>query len=166
MRLLISSIVFLTVFQFFACKEDPCATKEGFLQSFDTFITDYEAASANMDTTLRAEYDERFKGMVNTCYKKFKPDMSLEEKQEFWKKSLKYYMGKYEGSVGLELSAVLDDPFNQYIKDEVVELVKASGFTFLASLQEAVDVELPKLMEMFSSEIEKIGKEFLDLLGN
>lgn len=166
MRLLLSSIVFLTLFQFFSCKEDPCSTKDGFLESFDTFITEYDKASTEMDTTLRADYDQRFRGIVNNCYKKFKPDMSLEEKQEFWKKSLRYYMGKYEGSVDLNLSSVMDDPFNQYIKDEVIELVKASGFGFLASLQEAVDIELPKLMEMFSSEIEKIGKEFLDLLGN
>lgn len=166
MRLLLGTIILVSLLQFYSCKPDPCATKEGFLQSFEAFQTDYEEVSAKMDTTLRAEYDDRFRGMVNTCYKKYKPEMSLEEKQEFWKKSLKYYMKRYDGEVDLDLSEALDDPFNQYIKDEVVELVKASGFGFLASLQEAVDVELPKLMEMFSSEIEKIGKEFLDLLGN
>ena len=147
----------------FSCKQDPCATKEGFLTSFENFTTEYEEKKSDLTDNEKAVFMERFKHLVNGCYKKYKPDMTLSEKQEFWKKGLSYYMSKFSNDDDIDLSKELEDPFGQYIKEEVIALVKESGFEFLSSLQEVVELELPKLMEVFSKEIQNMGQEILDL---
>lgn len=142
-----------------ACKQDSCASKSGFLEHFDGFASEFEKKQGELDDATKLDYENRYKDIVNNCYKKFKADLTLEEKQDFWKKSLAFYVKRYEGQFSTELMKNIDDPFNQYLKEEVVELVKESGMTFIFSLQSIVKDELPKLMELFSSEIEKFGKE-------
>ena len=156
--LLLASVILLT-----SCQSDPCATKEGFLESFDTFMTDFDAARENLSDNKRDEMVVQFKGIVNDCYKKHKGDMTLEEKQDFWKNGLKFYITKFTSDTKINVSETLEDPFDQYVKDEVIALVKESGLGFLSTLQEAVEVELPKLMEIFASEIDKISQDLMKL---
>ena len=160
-KLLLFSLVFLLA----SCQSDPCATKEGFLESFGTFMTDFEAARDDMSDNTRAEMVDDFKGIVNNCYKKHKADMTLKERQDFWGNGLKFYITKFTADTAedISISTALEDPFDQYVKDEVIELVKESGLGFLSTLQEAVEVELPKLMEIFSSEIDKISQDLIKL---
>jgi len=146
-----------------SCKQDPCASKEGFLEHFSAFITDFETAKADLDDTKRQAMEDRYQGIVNDCYKKYKEELTLKEKQDFWKKSLAFYVDRYDGNFSTILGEKRNDPFYQYVKDELVQLTKESGATFLFSLQSIFKDELPKLMEVFSSEIEKIAK---DLLGD
>jgi len=148
-----------TLLLFQSCKQDSCSTKSSFLEHFDSFTSEFDTKKADLIEESKLEYENRYKDMVNNCYKKFKADMTLEEKQNFWKKSLSFYVDRYDGQFSTELVKNLDDPFNQYIKDEMIELVKESGMTFIFSLQSIVKDELPKLMEVFSSEVEKFGKE-------
>lgn len=143
----------------FSCKKDPCATKAGFLESFSAFTSEFEEKKADLDDPGKQAYEDRYRALINNCYKQHKAELTLEEKQDFWKKSLAFYVARYDGQFSTVLSEKLDDPFNQYLKDELIELTKESGFTFILSLQSIVKEELPKLMEVFADEIEKFGKE-------
>lgn len=158
--------ILIVAIAIFSCKSDPCSSKEGFLESFANFNTEFENKKTDLSEENLVEYEERFQNIVNTCYKKFKPDMTIEERQDFWKGALSFYVSRYEGEFSLDLSDKMDDPFFQYMKNEVMELVKESGVGYLLSLQKVFKDELPKLMELFSSEIENFGKELMDIFNN
>lgn len=158
----ITTLLFIsvsTIFLLQSCNKDSCATKSGFLESFEAFSKEYDENKADLDEEKKMEYENRYRDIVNNCYKKFKDEMSLEEKQGFWKQSLSFYMNRYDGQFSANLLEKLDDPFNQYLKEEVVEIIKESGLTYVLSLQSIVKDELPKLMELFSDEIEKFGQQ-------
>jgi len=152
------------LFLVFSCKSDPCGTKDGFLEHFDGFTTEFEAAKDKLDDESKLDYENKYKNLVNNCYKKHKEALSLEEKQDFWKKSLAFYVARYDGQFSEMLSQKADDPFNQYLRDEIIEVVKESGMGFVLSLQSIVKDELPKLIELFSKEMEKLGKDFFNNL--
>jgi len=155
-------IVILTVL---SCKSDPCANKAGFLRTFQEFNTEFESNQAELPEEELVKYEDRFKNIVNTCYKKFKPDLTIMERQDFWKDAMAFYVRRYDGELSLDLTDKLDDPFFQYMKGEVMELIKESGATYLFSLQKVFKNELPKLMEVFSSEIENFGLELMDIFN-
>jgi len=143
----------------YSCKKDPCATKAGFLEHFSAFTTEFEEKKTSMDDEGMQNFEDRYKALINDCYKQHKADMTLKERQDFWKKSLAFYVDRYDGEFSTVLLEKLDDPFNQYLKDELIDITKESGMTFILSLQSIVKEELPKLMEVFADEIEKFGKE-------
>lgn len=152
-----------------SCKKDTaCANKGQFLETAEAFALRYEESrlSSEVETDseakLAVELDTEFKQLVNDCYKKFKAEMSLKERQDFWTKTLKYFLYSLDLNSREDLNAAMDDPFNVYVKDEVMELVKESGIGFMMSLQELMKDDLPRLMDVFAEEIEKIGKEFLE----
>lgn len=151
---------------FFSCKSDPCSTKDGFIESFENFKTEYDSSQADLTQEQLVDYDQRFESIVNTCYKKFKPDLSLKERQNFWQEAISFLISRHDGKFSLEISEAMENPFYQYIKDEVMELLKESGASYLFSLQQVFKDELPKLMELFSTEIENFGKELLDIFNN
>ena len=77
---------------------------------------------------------------------------------------MKFMIGRFDGSIDLNITDQMEDPFNQYLKDEVVAVVRESGAGFLLSLQDLMKDDLPKLLETFSGEFEKLGREFLENL--
>jgi len=161
-------LMLLMLCLFGACKTDNlCSSKQDFEEAVSDFITEYQESEIQSNgKTLTAEqqaaYEHRFRSLVNYCYKKFKPEMSLVERQDFWKKSLKYVLTRVDLDTKEGITDQLEDPFYIYCKDEVVALIKESGIGFLMSLQEVMKDDLPRLMDMFSEEIEKIGKDFLE----
>ena len=146
------------------CKSDPCANKNQFLESFDVFINEFNDKKTNYQDADRAEAEVKYRALVNDCYKKHKPDMTLKERQDFWVTSLKFIIDRYDGQFSLEMKDKMDDPFNQYMKDEVVATIRESGAGFLMTLQQSLADDLPQLMETFSEELQQIGQEFLENL--
>lgn len=158
-------LIFLVGLAILSCKSDPCATKSGFLESFEKFNSEFEDQKAELEEESLVEYEDRFKSLVNGCYKKFKADMSLEERQDFWESSLSFYLSRYDGKLTADLGDKMDDPFFKYMKAEVMELIKESGAMYLFSLQKVFKNELPRLMEIFSSELENFGEELMDVFN-
>ncbi len=146
------------------CKSDTCSNKKQFLESFDLFVKDFNEKQVNYQETDRAEAEVQYRALVNDCYKKYKPDMTLKERQDFWITSLKFIIDRYDGQFSLEMKDKMDDPFNQYMKDEVMAIIRESGAGFLMTLQQSLADDLPQLMETFSKELQEIGQEFLENL--
>lgn len=166
MKSIIATLLLGSLLLSTGCKQEGCTTKESFLESFDVFLTDFQATreASPLDDQQKLDYENQYKKLVNECYKKFQPDLTLKERQDFWTKSLRFILDRFEGEVDLNFKEQLNDPFNQYVKDELVAVVKDSGFSFLISLQQVFENDLPRLMETFSEEFEQIGKGFLENL--
>ena len=143
-----------------SCNKDSCASKTDFLESFETFSTEFESKRHELSDNDSAAFEERFRSLIDNCYKKHREDLTLTERQDFWKSGLRYYVTTFDLDDKSSLTTALEDPFNTYVKDEVMELVKESGFSYLTALQQAVEIELPKLLEMFSTEISKLMEDF------
>ncbi len=166
MKSLITTLLFGSLIFLSSCKQESCATKESFLESFDEFLTEFQSnrESAELNEEEKLVYEQQYKQLVNDCYKKFRAELSLKERQEFWKSSLRFILDRFDGEIDLNFKDQMDDPFNQYVKDELVAVVKESGLSFLLSLQEVFKDDLPRLMDTFSKEFEQIGKGFLENL--
>jgi len=166
MKSFISVITLSFLMLLVGCKQDGCTTKEKFLESFDSFIIEFQTATKSKDLTEedKLAYENTLRELINDCYKKHRPELSLKERQEFWKKSLRFILDRFDGKIDLNVKDNMDDPFNQYVKDELVAVVKDSGSSFLFSLQDVFKDDLPRLMETFSEEFEQIGKHFMENL--
>lgn len=167
MKSIIATFLLGSVFLMASCKQEPgCANKEQFLDAFEVFLAEFNSAgeSAELNEDQKLEYENQYKQLVNDCYKKFQPELTLKERQDFWTKSLRFILDRFEGAKDLNFKDEMNDPFNQYVKDELVSVVKDSGFSFLISLQDVFKDDLPRLMETFSEEFEQIGKGFLENL--
>ncbi|NNE27538.1 MAG: hypothetical protein HKN09_11905 [Saprospiraceae bacterium] len=164
MRLIIKSIciILLSSAIFTSCNQDPCFTKDQFLGSFENLLTEVQQSEELTDNS-KSSYEQRYEDIVNNCYKKYKGDLTLDEKQEFWKSSLKLYMTLYENNISELMDDADNDPFKQYVKAEIEEIIKDSGMSFMADVSEILEDELPKIIEELVGGLEKIGEDLLKL---
>ncbi len=150
-----------------SCKQEPCSTKEAFLNHFESLTSDYDVEPTPVDENTRLDYNNRYRSIVNDCYKKYKLEMSLVEKQDFWKKSIVFYADRVDkNSLTLKLDNNSVDPFNAYISEEMKEVVMESGTAFVNSLKKAIQDELPNLIDSVKNEIDKLGDELKKMLDN
>ena len=147
-----------------SCQSENCATKKQFLDSFDTFITEAEKNSENGTDVERLEYEDQFKEIINTCYKKHRDNLSLDERQEVWKKTVVYYFNRGgEISMDLKIGSENDEDFNDFIQTELEQVMEESGDAFNEFMKEVVEKNLfPALNEMFKG-LEDLGKGLQEL---
>lgn len=115
-----------------------CSSKESFLNSFERFHKDLEKHHNDLTEADWTEVDEEFKSFVDNCYEKYKSDLSLKEKIDFWKNTLSYHL--YRGKpleelalemdlekelndLGLQGKKELEDFFKDEIKPELGEAI-------------------------------------------
>lgn len=159
--LLLFPILLLT-----ACNQSPCSNKEAFIENFEAFVKEFEDKVKDLNEASKQEYEEKYEDFVNDCYKKFNEELTLEERQDFWKTSLGFYLELYKGNIGELLEDADTDPFKSYVKDEIEKLIKESGTDYLAEVSVLLEDELPKLLESFLGDLEKIGMELLEIFQN
>jgi len=102
--LLVINLLFLQ-----SCSTDKCSTKDSFVEHFEAFAKEFEEKKAKLDEEEKKAYELRYQDIVNNCYKKFKTEMSLQEKQDFWKQSLGFYVARYDGQFSSMLLTKSDD---------------------------------------------------------
>lgn len=156
------SALFVIGILIISCSKEPCATKEDFLVSFDTYLEGTENES-RQDTVI---FSQAYKDIVNNCYKKFREDLTLKERQEFWKKSFRNILDSYEGDLNINIQGEKGDPFNKYVMEEVKALIKDSGASFLLELQDFFKDDISRVMEVFSSELNNLAEEFMKMFGS
>ena len=138
---------------------DPCSSKDEFLETFEAYLQE-ERKQVTTDSLF---FDETYKELVNDCYKKFRPELSLEERQDFWTQSLKYHIKDLEGDIDINFGKSMEDPFNKYVTEEVKALIKDSGMSFLFELQTVFKDDLDNLMKLFASELNNLADELQNL---
>lgn len=153
---LIFSIV-IGALLFTSCQQDLCFTKDQFLDSYNTFIKELEEEKDDITDTEKKTYEGRFQSLVENCYKKYKSELTLEERQEFWKSSVKYYVAKEGDELTIKLSSK-ETEFEQYVEAEIKEVLEESGTVFFKSLEKIMEKNLPKLIDNVAKELEKFAE--------
>ena len=156
-------LIFVFISFISSCKQDPCLTKDQFIKSSDSFFEEFRNLDKDLNTDQKADYEQRYEDLINDCYKKFEDDFTIAEKQGFWKKSMNFYLKLYEGNLGSLLKDADEDPFKKYVKEEIEELIKESGSEYLNEMAALLGDELPKILESFLGDLEKIGEELIKI---
>jgi len=150
---------FLTINIFFACQQDPCLSKNQFIETSDNFFIQIEKVKKDLTEEQIVTFEDRYKNIVNNCYKKFKDELSQEEKQDFWIKSVKSYLKLHSGDINGLFNKDNDDPFNQYVSDEIEELIEESGDEFSSLISELIKKQIPTLIDMLLDKVGEFNEE-------
>ncbi len=147
-------------------------SKSGFLTNFNTMVKtvgDKELKSSDDQWT---SYDQKFEKFIDECYPSYEENMTDDEKQEFWLKSVEYYW--YRHGLGfIKRLGDKNDPLSQEIVskteetwggvDEVVShLLDEVGMTikdFDTEQFEGLFKEIGADVEKWGKKLEKIFKD-------
>jgi len=97
--------------------------------------------------------------LLEECYKKYKPELTRTEKNDFWKSSLRFYIEKEGGILNLKFDDSEKDPVREYIAKELEEMADSTAQDFEVFLEDVLDQELPKLIDSFVDKVEDLGNE-------
>jgi|GEM_PF-2210270 len=89
-------------------------SKSGFLTNFDTMIKKVSEKELKSNDDQWASYDQKFEKFVEECYPSYEENMTEEEKQKFWLKSVEYYWHRY-GLGFIKRLGDENDPLSQEI---------------------------------------------------
>ncbi|NNF22739.1 MAG: hypothetical protein HKN67_12415 [Saprospiraceae bacterium] len=156
-------LYFILIVFISSCTQDPCLTKDQFLKSTDSFFESFNESADALDVQSKADYEKRYEAFVNNCYKKYQEELSIKEKQDFWKKSLNFYLDLYDGKLESLLEEADEDPFKKYVKGEIEQLIKDSGTEYMNEIAELLGDELPKILESFLGDLEKLGQDLIKI---
>jgi len=163
-NLLVLFTFFLTIILFYSCQQDACLSKDQFFSSFETFIDEIEKSKDNLTDEQKIAFEDRYRNIVNNCYKKYKDQLDLDEKQDFWIKSVKSYLKLHDGNINVFLKDDEDDPFNQYVQNEIEELIEESGDDFSTLISDLIKDEIPNIIDMFIDGLGKFNEELKEKL--
>ncbi len=149
-----------------SCSQDPCLNKDQFVDSFDAFFKEFEKASEENELTDAqiSSYQTRYEDMLENCYKKYKEELSVQERVDFWQASVRFYIEKEGGILNLRFDDDDKDPFKEYIAAEIEELADSSAHEFEKFLEDVLDEELPHLIDSFVDAVEEFGENLKNSL--
>lgn len=165
-NLLILSVISLSLFSLQSCDSGPCSTKAKFEMSFNSLIEDYKAQDGKMKKEDVQAYIDEFNELFQNCYKQYKEEMSLAERQNFWKKSIVFIT---DGNLEMDSNSLsFNGDFNidPEISAELEEVIKESGTKFVESISNLAKDELPKIIDRVVDEVERLGEEIKEALNN
>lgn len=154
------TILIIALLSMNACQQDACYTKEQFIQSYQAFFEEFENEDEKLDAKMTAAYEERYENLLESCYKKYKPDMTRHEREEFWKSSIKYYLKKEGGIFNINFNRYdEEDPTQEYIVSEIEELADSSAHELNLFMESVLEKELPRLIDSFVDKVSEWGEE-------
>ncbi|MBT8233274.1 MAG: hypothetical protein HKO66_01050 [Saprospiraceae bacterium] len=146
-----------------SCSPDPCYTKEQFLDTYNEFVKEVENKKEDISDEEQLAYEKRFESIVESCYKKYRSSLTLKERQDFWKSAVKYYIAKEGEDLTLSISTK-DDPFQEYVKEEIKDVIKDSSTTILGKLENMLSDSLPNVIDKLVEGFEEFGEDLKDVL--
>lgn len=154
-------LIGLTLMTFTACDFlSPCgATKEEFLENYNTFIKEIKEKDLAYDASEWETHDRKFKKIVEECYETHKADMNASEEVEFWTNALTYYYYRY----GTDMIAVLNDGSDELsvkISENVEEVIENPMVAIRKILGKDKANELEGLMKDLEKDLNKWSKKF------
>ena len=155
------------LFAISSCNISPCPDKEAFIKKSDEFFKEYDKAYDEIDENKREKFQVDFDALIEDCYKKFKEEMTLVEKQSFWKDAF-VFLAKNNSRKSEKGFSFDSDEFDldPYVEAELEEVLKESGENFAESIEGILEVQLPKVIDKVVDEIGKLGDELKKALEN
>lgn len=94
---------------------NPCgATKEEFLENYETFIKTISEANLKRNAPEWTAHDAKFEKLIKECYKEHEEEIGTVQKIEFWSNAGKYYMYRHGGDA-VNVLLDKDNPVSQLI---------------------------------------------------
>jgi len=140
--------------------ETSCVSKDAFFTNFNKFIKDVEDHHEKLEESDWVDIDTEFKTYVESCYPKFKSDMSAAEKVNFWKHTISY--GIHRGSTIGRFHLDVDIDYEQ----EVNELTAQGRKEIELYIREELKPDLDNTIDGVVKEVEKLGDELKNWLDN
>jgi len=153
----------LVVIGISACQLDPCMDKAGFEKAYSEFIEDVTNQEPDQKVDW-VKYDAKFERFIKECYQRHESEMTLNDKKQFWTKSMAYYHEKYGDDFYLKLNEK-DDPLATHMKAEIEKVFSATGQDVLAYIKEVYGKDIESSIDQVVKEIEKIGEELKNILA-
>lgn len=121
-----------------------CGSKDAFIENYAKFTTDLREHAEKLDDQDWKAIDAEFKMYVDECYPKYKEQLSISEKLNFWKGTLSYVVNKngHDGNLNIELNDVninLTEEFKDLSIESKKELEKFIKDEFGKDLEDAID---------------------------
>ena len=133
-----------------------CSTKESFIENFDRFTKDLEKHHDDLEDSDWTNVDEEFKSYVDNCYQKYKTDMSVKEKIQFWKTTLSYHL--YRGKPLEELALEMD------LEKELNELGSQGQKELEEFFKDEIKPELSEAIDEILNEVNNLGEQLKNWL--
>lgn len=133
-----------------------CSTKESFIENFERFNRDLEKHHKDLEETDWTDVDEEFKSYVDNCYMKYKSEMTIKEKIQFWKTTLSYHL--YRGKPLDELALEMD------LEKELNELGLQGQKELEAFFKDEIKPELSDAIDDILSEVNNLGEQLKNWL--
>jgi hypothetical protein len=153
-------IVLALSISFISCQQDACYNKNQFVNSYKAFFDEFEKNSDDLSKTDKKQYEVRYEKLLENCYKNFKSELSYDERKEFWKSSISFYLEKEGGIFNIRFNEINDDdPLKKYIIAEIEEMSDSTTHEFADFLETVLDEELPDLIDSFVDKVGELGDE-------
>ena len=159
------ALILMLIFFLQSCSFSPCPNKKAFLEYSDSFFEEYHEERKELSVNEKKAYNKKFDALVEECYKPHKTDMTLKEKQGFWKDAFFFITSNNAEYKDNGFSIEKDSyDLSPYVEAEFEEVLKESGENFSETLQSLVDEELPKVIDKVVDEVGKLGEEIKKIL--
>ena len=137
-----------------------CTTEEAFISGYSTFINELEKEHETWTKDQWTNNDVHFKKYTESCYPKFKAEMSVKERIAFWKNTMTYlvYRESSEIQSDIELNFDLDKEFEELSiqgRQEIEEFIKNE-------LPSDLNATIDQILE----DAESIGESIKEWLNN
>lgn len=122
-----------------------CVSKDSFISNYEKFSADIKENYEKLSIEDWTSIDEEFTSYVDVCYPKFKSELSLEEKVNFFKNTLSYgyYKGTKDGKIDIDLKLDLGDEMEEISiqgKEELEAFIKKEfGDDLESTIDDIVD---------------------------
>jgi len=146
-----------------SCENSPmgkCPTKAKFKMAVQDLKSEFDAGQT-VSSEEKLELVKRFETIIEECYKKYQDELTLQEKQMFWKDAIVIYAKGSSSNISTNsISIDLEDfEISPFARQEMEKVIKDSGQEFVESIQEVIKTELPKVIDKVVDELEKMGDQ-------
>lgn len=162
MKINILFILLVGILAISSCQLDPCANKEKFLASFDTFVEDISESEKELTLEQWKKHDVKFKKYLEDCYVNHKEDLLASEKKSFWANTIRYYYERHGNSFFAELSDETD-PLAELMEKELSEVFNNPQEAIIALVKEEYGEDITQSIDKVVDEIKKLGEELKDI---
>lgn len=149
--------VYLLLLIPFACSiETDCYNKERFIDSYTDFMNDVRIHHEKFDHTDWQKIDEEFDKYTHQCYEKFKPEMTMEEKFEFWKNTVSYVVYKAGSDEDVEIEM---DNLKIRLSNDLEEFSSKSKEELKMVINEELEPLIEDVLEDVSRGLDAVNDE-------
>ncbi len=155
------AILLVSIFLTSSCQTGPCSSKDNFLNSFEALVGEIQENKSDLTDNDWEQIESEFNQITKECYKKYKSDLTADEKKQYWENTASYYSEKYGGDMlsligaGTEqLTEFFDEEMQESLLEMKEELKNIFDDEFKEDLKSAVD-ELVGELGKFGKELKK-----------